>query len=101
MEILSDFFRYFVYDLQLTKQYGFNDVKMTNRNCAFVAWIPTKSNIRRKMLTASAKAVIKQDLFRQKFELDWSLGDRCDLDLDDRFDDMKKTRKFQDIIKIQ
>merc|ERR1712110_702016 len=63
--------RYFVYNLTLTKEYGFNDVEMEIKQSAFVAWIPTKSNIRKRMLTASAKGLIKETLFKQKFELDW------------------------------
>ena len=92
--------RYFVYDLELTKQFDFNDVQMTNRQCAFVSWIPAKSSVKKRMLTASAKGLIKETLFKQKFELDWSLGDRGDLDLEERFEDLIKIRKFRDIIKM-
>ena len=93
--------RYFVYDMELTKTYEFNDVEMKIRKYAFVTWVPIKSSVKKRMMTASYKGTIKENLFEQKFDLDWCLDDRCDLELDDRFCEMKKTGKYSNITKIR
>ena len=84
--------------MKLTKEYGFNDVKIINIQYPFVAWIPMKSNtkcIKKKIITAPYKSTIKEILFEEKFELDWSLCDPCDLGHDDRFDNVKRHEDFK------
>ena len=93
--------RYFVYDMELTKNYEFNDVEMKIRKYAFVTWVPITSSVKKRMITASYKATIKENLFEQKFDLDWCLDGRCDLKLDDRFCEMKNTGKYSNITKIE
>ena len=93
---------YFIYNLSLTKQFDFSkDVQITTNQFAFISWIPGKSSVKKRMIAASAKSVITKDLFNQKFELDWTLGDRAELDLEERMNDLRRIRKYQDIVEIK
>merc|ERR1719378_1203627 len=92
---------YIVYDLTLTRQLLGLQKELIQRKIAFLTWIPMKSSVKKRMMTASAKAHIKDTLFQQKFEIDWTLDDRNSLELDDRLDDMKKEIKFKEIISIR
>ena len=53
------------------------------------------------MITASSKAVIKTDIFKQKFALDFSTGDRLDLELDEVFKDIQRMRQFNGVTNIE
>ena len=74
---------------------------MTNRKLIFTTWIPTISTVKKRMITASSKAVIKTDIFKQKFALDFSTGDRLDLELDEVFKDIQIMRQFNGVTKIE
>ena len=81
--------------------YNFSDVVMTNRKLTFTTWIPTISSVKKRMMTASTKPLIKTDIFKQKFELDFSTGDRLDLELDEIFKDIQRMRQFKGVTKIE
>ena len=87
--------------MTMTKKYNFNDVKMSSKNLAFVAWVPEKSNVKKRMMSATVRPLIHENLFNRKFDINWTFGDRFDLDLEERFDDLKRMRRYKDIVELK
>ena len=93
--------RFLVYDLEMVKRFNFNDVTMTSRNVALVSWVPEKAPVKKRMLSATVRPLLNEELFRRKFDLDWTFGDRLDLDLEERVKDLKRMRRYKDVVQVR
>ena len=93
--------RFLVYDLEMVKRFNFNDVTMTSRNVALVSWVPEKAPVKKRMLSATVRPILNEELFRRKFDIDWTFGDRLDLDLEERVKDLKRMRRYKDVVQVR